>query len=144
MKAISEGLIARAFYLTARTTARRAAEDALRLLRQNGLKLRAVTLTAKDKICFSPRTSCHPSECVFAQDYFDKRREALREALNLQALDRAAIEALAREYDVCPFELSLDLTETAEIIICDYNYVFDPHVRLKRFFGDKAIKAITR
>ena len=54
----------------------------------NGLKLRAVTLTAKDKICFSPRTSCHPSECVFAQDYFDKRREALREALNLQALDR--------------------------------------------------------
>ena len=102
MKAISEGLIARAFYLTARTTARRAAEDALRLLRQNGLKLRAVTLTAKDKICFSPRTSCHPSECVFAQDYFDKRREALREALNLQALDRAAIEALAREYDVCP------------------------------------------
>lgn len=140
VKAISEGLIARAFYLTARTTARRAAEDALRLLRQNGLKLRAVTLTAKDKICFSPRTSCHPSECVFAQDYFDKRREALREALNLQALDRAAIEALAREYDVCPFELSLDLTETAEIIICDYNYVFDPHVRLKRFFGDKAIK----
>lgn len=140
VKAISEGLIDRAFYLTARTTARRAAEDALRLLRANGLALRAVTLTAKDKICFSPHTNCYPSECVFAQDYFDKRREALREALEIQELDRPAIEALARAHEVCPFELSLDLTETAEIIICDYNYVFDPRVRLRRFFGDKSIR----
>ena len=140
VKAIGEGLIERAFYLTARTTARHAAEEALRLLRQNGLHLRAVTLTAKDKICFSKHTSCHPSECVYAQDYFDKRRDALREALSLQELNREAIEDLARRHDICPFELSLDLTETAEIIIGDYNYVFDPRIRLKRFFGEKGIK----
>lgn len=134
IKAVGEGLTQRIFYLTARTTARRAAEDALDRMRERGLRARSVTLTAKEKICFMQGARCHPDECPYAAGYYDKRRGALTEAVGMERFGRAEIELLAREYEVCPFELSLDLCETADVIICDYNYVFDPVVHLKRFF----------
>ena len=62
----------------------------------------------------------------------------LREALSLQRLDAESILDLAREHELCPFELSLDISETADVVICDYNYVFDPKVRLRRFFDGKS------
>ena len=134
VKAVGEGLTEKVFYLTARTTARQAAENALDRMREGGLRARSVTLTAKEKICFQPGARCHPDECPFAAGYFDRRREALRDAVSVERFTRDQIEALAREYELCPFELSLDLCETADVIICDYNYVFDPVVRLSRFF----------
>ena len=134
IKAVGAGLTEKVFYLTARTTARQAAENALDRMRAAGLRARSVTLTAKEKICFQPGGRCHPDECPFAAGYFDRRREALREAVAQERFGRAEIEALAREWEICPFELSLDLCETADVVICDYNYVFDPVVRLKRFF----------
>ncbi len=137
IKAIGSGLADRIFYLTARTTARKAAEDALERMREKGLRLRCVTLTAKEKICFMPEMKCRPDECPYAAGYYDRRREALNEAVSLERLGRAEIEALAAEHGVCPFELSLDLCETADCVICDYNYVFDPVVHLRRFFDGK-------
>lgn len=137
IKAVGEGKIERIFYLTARTTARKAAEDALDRMREKGLRLRSVTLTAKEKVCFMPEARCHPDECPFAAGYFDRRREALTQAVSQDRFTRDGVEALAREFELCPFELSLDLCETAEVVICDYNYVFDPVVRLRRFFDGK-------
>ncbi len=136
IKAVGAGLTERVFYLTARTTARKAAEAALDRMRENGLRARGVTLTAKDKICFlqGQKRRCQPDQCPYAAGYYDRRRGALTEAVSLERFGREEIEALAREYEICPFELSLDLCETADVIICDYNYVFDPVVRLKRFF----------
>ena len=49
---------------------------------------------------------------------------------------REVLSAHAKEYEVCPFEFCLDVSTWCDGIICDYNYVFDPKVYLKRFFAD--------
>ncbi len=134
VKALAEGLTAKVFYLTARTTARTAAEKALAYLGGGGLRLKYLTLTAKDKICFNPEGDCSGEGCEYARGYYDRLREALPEIFSRDALDRAAIEDAARRHRLCPFELSLTLAVYADGIICDYNYAFDPRVYLRRFF----------
>ena len=136
LKALGRGHVTAVFYLTARTTGRRAAEDALDLMRDRGLIVRGVTITAKEKICPMAQKDC--LGCPLATGYYDRRRDALKEAMAIQRLDADAIADLAREHELCPFELSLDISETADVIICDYNYAFDPKVRLKRWFDSKS------
>lgn len=138
VRALGAGEIRRIFYLTARATQRSAAERALQHLRQGGLQLRSVTITAKDKICPYPDCICAGDSCPYARGYFDRIGAATDDGLHMQALDRDAILHLAGKHRVCPFELSLDLAEQAEAVICDYNYAFDPNVRLKRFFDGKS------
>ena len=137
VKAMAEGLNAKIFYLTARTTGRIAAEKALDELRKKQLKLKSLTITAKDKICFKPENACDPEECEFACGYFDRLNEALKDMFRQDAFTRQAVEAVARSHQVCPFEFSLELSYWADCIICDYNYAFDPRVFLRRFFQEK-------
>lgn len=141
LKAMGEGTGEKLFYFTARTTARAAAEDAVALLRQAnpGLVFRSVTLTAKEKVCLAKneagRPVCMPEACPYARGYYDRRKEALAALLDGGGqLDRPAIEAAARQFTVCPFELGLDLSDWADLVIGDYNYLFDPTVHLRRFF----------
>ncbi len=134
VKALGQGLAAKIFYLTAKTPGRLVAEKALDDMRRSNLDLRSVTLTAKEKICFCPPVNCDPEVCVFARGYFDKAKIALAEMDQHQAFTRPVIEEIARKYEVCPFEFSLDLALWVDCIICDYNYVFDPRVYLHRFF----------
>lgn len=134
VKALGQGLAARIFYLTAKTSGRLVAEKALDDMRQAGLHLRSVTLTAKEKICFCPPVNCDPEVCPFARGYYDKVKLALSEMDQQQAFTRPVIEAVARQYELCPFEFSLDLALWMDVIICDYNYAFDPRVYLHRFF----------
>ena len=141
MKAMGEDSGEKIFYFTARTTARAAAEDAVSLLRQAnpGLVFRAVTLTAKEKVCLckneAGRPVCMPEACPFAKGYYDRRKDALAFLLDSGGqLDRPAIEAAARQFTVCPFELGLDLSDWSDLVIGDYNYLFDPTVHLRRFF----------
>ena len=124
------------FYLTARGTTRAAAENALALLRASDahLKLRSVTLTAKDKICMQDRRECTPEACPYAKGYYDRVRTALWDALDTHALTADALQMLARRHKVCPFELGLDLSLWCDVVIGDYNYLFDPVVHLERFF----------
>jgi DNA excision repair protein ERCC-2 len=136
LKAMAEGLTAKIFYLTARTTGRIAAEKALDKLREKQLKLKSLTITAKEKICFKPERVCNPDECEFARGYFDRANEALKDMFCRDAFTRPAIEAVARSHRVCPFEFSLELSHWADCIICDYNYAFDPRVFLRRFFQE--------
>ena len=134
LKALGEQKIDRVFFLTARTTGQRAAEEALRRMRTRGLIARSVTLSARDKVCIQPELPCSPETCPRANGYFDRRRAALYEALTLQDFSPEAIAALAEKHTLCPFEFSLDLSETADVVIGDYNYLFDPKVKLQRFF----------
>ncbi len=134
VKALGMGLADKIFYLTAKTPGRLVAEDTLGDMRQSGLQFRSVTLTAKEKICFCPPVNCDPDECVFARDYFGKVKSALTEIDHHEAFNRPLIEELARKHEICPFEFSLDLALWMDCIICDYNYVFDPRVYLRRFF----------
>lgn len=138
VKALGQGLATKIFYLTAKTSGRLAAEKALEDMRQSNLHLRSVTLTAKEKICFCPPVNCDPEVCPFARGYFDKVKLALEELDQHQAFTRPVIEELARKYEICPFEFSLDLALWVDCIVCDYNYAFDPRVYLHRFFDFSA------
>jgi DNA excision repair protein ERCC-2 len=136
VKALGEGKLERIFYLTARTVGRAIAENALVDLRRAGLKLRAVTLTAKEKVCVRDGKPCDPLTCPLALGYYDRVKSAIREALEREEITRSVLEVVGQKHQVCPFELSLDVSLWADAIICDYNYVFDPQVYLRRHFAE--------
>jgi DNA excision repair protein ERCC-2 len=137
IKALGEGKLEHIFYLTARTIGRAVAEKAVADLRQCGLKLRSVTLTAKEKVCVRAGQPCDLLTCPMALGFYDRIKPALREVLGLQEMNRSALEAVAQKHQVCPFELSLEAAVWADLVICDYNYVFDPQVYLRRFFSEE-------
>ncbi|MGZ9584433.1 ATP-dependent DNA helicase [Paenibacillus marinisediminis] len=133
LKAIGEGLVKRLFYLTAKTITRTAAEEALSLLQSTGMRAHAVTITAKDKICFKEETICQKDYCEFANGYYDRLNGAILDILEHETLmSRTVIEQYARKHRICPFEFALDTAYASDIMIGDYNYVFDPRVSLKR------------
>lgn len=137
IKAMGKGMGEKLFYLTAKTITRTVAEDTIELLRERGLRFKSVILTAKEKICFMEKTECNPDNCPYAKGHYDRINAAVFAMLTgEESFTRERIETYAREYQVCPFEMCLDMSLFADGIICDYNYLFDPHVYLKRFFGD--------
>ncbi|RUT43848.1 ATP-dependent DNA helicase [Paenibacillus anaericanus] len=138
LKAIGQGLLERIFYLTARTTTRTAAEEAFVLMQSKGLHLHTVTLTAKEKICFQEKVSCRKEDCEYADGYYDRINGAVLDILsNETRMSRGVIEEYARKHRVCPFEFSLDVSYASDAIICDYNYIFDPRISLKRMFAEQ-------
>ena len=135
IKAIGEAKIDKIFYLTAKTIGAKVAEESFEKMREQGLQFRNISLTAKDKVCFKPNAKCNPNSCEYAKNYYGKVNDVIYEMLkNEKTFTREVIEGYARKYKVCPFELSLDLSLYSDAIICDYNYVFDPNVYLKRYF----------
>lgn len=137
VKAVGEGRGEKIFYLTAKTIARTVAENTFQLLQRGGLQWKTVLLTARDKICFQEEAECNPDSCPYAKGHFDRINGALYDILTEEAAySRETVEAYAKKHRVCPFEFGLDISLFADGIICDYNYVFDPHVYLKRFFGE--------
>lgn len=137
VKAVGEGLGNKIFYLTAKTITRTVAEQAFGTMQEQGLNMKVITLTAKEKICFCEETVCNPEACTYAKGHFDRVNDAVYDILmNENRIDRTAIERQAEKYKVCPFELSLDISTWMDAVICDYNYVFDPNAHLKRFFSE--------
>jgi DNA excision repair protein ERCC-2 len=138
VKALGEGKIERIFYLTARTTGRAIAENALSQLTDAGVQLRSLTLTAREKVCLQNGQPCDRASCPLARGYYDRRHPAMRQALTHFQLQRTVLESLAREHQVCPFELALDLSRWVDVIIGDFNHVFDPRAYLRRHFDDES------
>lgn len=137
VKAVGEELGEKIFYLTAKTITRTVAENAFRTLTGEGLRFKVITLTAKEKICFCEETECNPDACPYAKGHFDRVNDAVYDLITrTDDLSRETIEEQARRYNVCPFELSLDVSVWGDGVICDYNYVFDPNAHLKRFFAE--------
>lgn len=131
------------FYLTAKNSGRLTAYEATKLLIENGLCASAIMITAKDKVCMCPGKGCNPDECPFAKDYYTNIRKVIIEsAKQYQLFSPEVIKEIAEHYAICPFELSLDLSLFVDIIICDYNYLFDPMVYLKRYFDEDASNMI--
>ena len=135
LRALGEGLCARVVFLTARNTGRRSAMDAMERLARAGAQAMAVEIAAKDKVCPQAVRDCRPEHCPYAKGFFDKLPGAMEAALGMSQLDRAAVSALALEHGVCPFELSLSLAQLADVVVCDYNYVFDPFVSVQALLG---------
>ena len=137
VKAFGEGKVEKIFYLTAKTITRTVAQQCFSLLADNGLRMKIVILTARDKICPLEKAECNPDACPYAKGHFDRINQAMYELLTTEDhFTRETVIMYAQKYMVCPFEMALDMSLFSDAIICDYNYVFDPKVYLKRFFAD--------
>ncbi len=137
LKAMGKALGGSIFYLTSKTITRQTVENTLDLLRNKGLKLKSIVITAKEKICINGEFKCDPYNCQYAKGHFDRVNEALTNIITNDChLSRKTIQEHARSFTVCPYELSLDLSEFSDCIICDYNYLFDPRAYLRRYFDE--------
>ena len=137
LKAMGEGKADRLFYFTAKTVTAGVAIDTLGIMREQGLRLRSIQLTAKDKICPMENRACNPDACPRARGHYDRVNEALYALVTeREDVTREVLEEYGEKYNVCPFELGLDVSLFADAVIGDYNYLFDPHARLKRFFAE--------
>lgn len=137
VRAVGEGLGEKIFYLTAKTIMRTVAEQTFSLLKEKGLLYKTITLTAKEKICFCEEAECNPDACPYAKGHFDRVNDAVFDLITHSGdWSREVLEEQAKKYMVCPFEMSLDVSNWADAVICDYNYVFDPQAHIKRFFSE--------
>ena len=137
VRAMGEGLAEKIFYLTAKTITRTVAEEAFGILQKKGLACKVLTITAKEKICACEEVQCDPDSCLRARGHYDRINDCLYEMLTQEtSYRREQILAYSEKWQVCPYELELELTWFMDCIICDYNYVLDPTVKLRRFFGE--------
>lgn len=137
VQAMGKGMGKKLFYLTAKTITRTVAEDTLALLRKKGLHFKSVILTAKEKICFMEETECNPEYCPYARGHYDRINEAVFDLLTArESFSREVVEEYAQKHQVCPFEMCLDMSLFSDAVIGDYNYLFDPHACLRRFFSE--------
>ncbi len=135
LKVMGEGASQKIFYLTAKTITREAPLNSLSLLDKKGLSCKAIVITAKEKICLNDQIKCNPQDCSYAKGHFDRVNDAIMDIFENE--DRFIMETIlkySKKHKVCPFEFQLDISLWADLIICDYNYVFNPRVYLKRFF----------
>lgn len=137
VRAVGAGYGDKIFYLTAKTITRTVAEEAFAILKEKGLSYKNLSITAKEKLCFFEEAECNPEKCPYAKGHFDRVNDAVFEILNEKdTYVREDLLEQAQKYQVCPYEMCLDIATWVDAVICDYNYVFDPKVHLKRFFGD--------
>lgn len=137
IKSLAEGNGDRIIYLTSKTITRVVAEEAYLRLLKNRLRFKVVTITAKEKVCLNSEVKCNPEDCIYAKEYYTKINEIINSIIDKEDFfSREIIKKYAEEFKVCPFELSLDISDWTDGIICDYNYAFDPRVKLKRVFEE--------
>lgn len=137
VKGYGEGLCDKIFYLTAKTITGSVAISSFNILRENGLKFKTVTITAKEKICQIEECNCNPINCPYAKGHYDRINDAIFDIIsNEDDITRDKIITYANKHNVCPFEMNLDISDWMNGIICDYNYTFDPRAKLKRYFAD--------
>ncbi len=135
LKAKADQKTEKIFYLTAKTIGKEVAASTLDLLSEKGLICKRIVITAKDKTCQNGEATCNKEQCPYADGHFDRVNQAIEELYDEEDyFCREVIEEKARKYMVCPYELSLDMALFSDVIICDYNYVFDPSATLRRFF----------
>ncbi len=137
IKALGLGIVEKVFYVTAKTITRQVAKKSMLLLEENGLIMRSVVLTAKDKICFLDEVNCTPEHCPYANGHFDRINSALFDILeNETVMYKELIEKYSKKHQVCPFEFGLDISNFCDVIIGDYNYVYNPTSKLIRYFTE--------
>lgn len=138
LKAIGEGKAEKIFYVCAKNMTANTAYETIQMLYDTGVHFKTVGINAKDKVCFMEKRNCDPEECPYAKGYYDRSSDALYELLtSMDFMVKQTIAPIAMKHRVCPFELSLDASLYSDVIIGDYNYLFDPRVYLKRFFMEK-------
>lgn len=121
-------------FVTPKNSQHQIAEDAIKLMQNNGSKIRSLTITSKSKMCMKAEVICNPVYCEYAKDYYQKL--ATHDLVNIvgksSRLTSKKLKELAETYTVCPFELSLEAIDRADVVIGDYNYVFSPRSLISR------------
>ena len=141
VRAMGEGYCDKIFYLTPKSTAALAARDAAERLAEHGVDLRCLMLSAKERIC--PKglvcREVGAERCPLSRSAPTREDEAARELLSSKktVVDLPLLRETGEKYRVCPYELALRCAEFADLVICDYNYLFHPRVALRRFFSEK-------
>ena len=137
LKAIGEGRAEHLWYLTARAVAAQAPLEALALLQARGLRIRSVVISARERACPRQAVDCRAEVCPRAEGHYDRVNGALWDLLHRAAdglpLTRDRIADCAERHRVCPYALSMDAAEFADVVIGDYNYAFHPQARLAGF-----------
>lgn len=137
IKAVGENLAERIFYLTAKTVTAAVARDTFFLLENQGYRAKSIQITAKEKLCLCEEMECNPVNCPYARGHYDRVNDAVFDLLGKDCFyTREVLMEQAQKFRVCPFEFCLDVSGWCDNIICDYNYVYDPNVYLKRFFQE--------
>jgi DNA excision repair protein ERCC-2 len=126
-------------YVTPKNSQHTVAEEAIARLRQQQPDLSLMTLTAKSKMCLKSEMICNPTHCEFARDYYAKvyEHKLIDLASHEKAATSATFKALGEQFQVCPFELSVDSIERADVVIADYNYVFSPRSLLGKLTANR-------
>jgi Rad3-related DNA helicase len=137
VRAVGQGYADMIFYLTAKNQTLTVGAEAFRILADRGLLMKTIVLTSKEKICPMNEPSCNPDDCPYARGHFDRVNDAVFDLLEKKDyFDRDVILTQAKEWNVCPFEMGLDVASWCDAVLCDYNYAFDPKAHLRRFFGE--------
>lgn len=135
LKALEKFELEKIFYLTAKTLTQEAPVNSIKMLMKNGLSLKTSILTSKERICLNEEVKCNPIDCPYAKGHYDRVNDAIIDIFNnYDLISYDVMIEYSRKHQVCPFEYQLDLSLYADMIICDYNYAFDPQVYLRRFF----------
>jgi DNA excision repair protein ERCC-2 len=137
-RALADGAVEKVFYLTARNSGKASAREALARLHAAGFRLRAVEITAREKVCRREGEPCVPGLCPATAAYYARLRPALEEWLDLPPESTpAALHEVAARHQLCPYAFALDAAEWSAVVLCDYNHAFDPQARLRRFFDEE-------
>ncbi len=125
------------FYLTAKTMGRTVVIDTIKLLEKAGLNMHSIVISSKTKSCLLGKDRCEVEDCPFAKGYFNRLRHAIEDVYKNETLFTPdIIKSYSLKHNICAFEFSLDLSYFCDLVVCDYNYVFDPKAHLVRYFED--------
>ncbi|MFH1727592.1 MAG: DEAD/DEAH box helicase [Pseudomonadota bacterium] len=142
IKAISKKKVSRNIYLTSKVTGQIIAQETINDLIKNGLKIKSVTISAKERICLDPNKDCLSGTCIYGKNYFDNLEKARLEFFRQFLFDQETLISIAKKHKLCPYYLSFEFARWADIIICDFNYLFDPEVSLKSLLIDSLKKDV--
>lgn len=139
LKAFGNGYVDKIFYFTSKTTTAFAAVTAMKKLAEN-TGVRAIHVSAKERLCpikmYDP-FKCTPQKCPRANGHYKRTADAITDVVTAhKVIDMAVINEFSNKHSVCPYELSLDLTEHCDVVICDYNYLIDEAAHFRRYFGE--------
>lgn len=129
IKAMTRTPVDKIFYLTAKTTGKQLALENIQLIASDKtgatIPLRTLELTAQEKSCLEPDKKCMGDSCRYAFDFYTKLAQARQAAYAISILDKQALVALAYEFEICPFYLSIEMSRWVDIVVADVNYYFD-------------------
>ncbi len=128
MKAMPEQRLDKIFFLTAKTSGRRMALDAIGQLAAGSAgraPLRTLELVAREKSCEYPGRACHGDACPLARGFYDRLPAARNAALAENVWDHATLRRVAAAHTVCPYYLAQELVNWADAVVGDYNHYFD-------------------